>query len=95
MTVSVRNAIVAAIGFIATGGLLAQSPGRLAPSAMRKAGKVDDRFQSYNVEMVEVTGGRFWAPYKKGAAAARTAAPASITFFAIPQAHNAACQPAR
>ncbi len=25
---------------------------------------VDERFQSYNVEMIEVTGGRFWAPYK-------------------------------
>ncbi|MET1755905.1 hypothetical protein ABVV53_10595 [Novosphingobium sp. RD2P27] len=25
--------------------------------------EVDERFQSYNVEMVEVTGGRFWAPY--------------------------------
>lgn len=24
---------------------------------------VDERYQSYNVEMVEVTGGRFWAPY--------------------------------
>ncbi|WP_229583564.1 hypothetical protein [Paracoccus sp. S-4012] len=30
---------------------------------MRKVGTVDERFQSYNVEMVEVTGGRFWAPY--------------------------------
>ena len=26
-------------------------------------GTVHDRFQAYNVEMVEVTGGRFWAPY--------------------------------
>lgn len=25
--------------------------------------RIDPRFQSYNVEMVEVTGGRFWAPY--------------------------------
>ena len=24
---------------------------------------MDERYQSYNVEMVEVTGGRFWAPY--------------------------------
>ncbi|MEO6717922.1 MAG: hypothetical protein ABIM50_11840 [Novosphingobium sp.] len=28
-----------------------------------KIAEVDPRFQSYNVEMVEVTGGRFWAPY--------------------------------
>ena len=26
-------------------------------------GTVDARFLSYNVEMVEVTGGRFWRPY--------------------------------
>ena len=29
---------------------------------------VDDRFQSYNIEMVEVTGGRFWKPYEAKAA---------------------------
>jgi hypothetical protein len=27
---------------------------------------VDDRFQSYNIEMVEVTGGEFWKPYDSG-----------------------------
>jgi heparanase len=32
-------------------------------SRLAKTGTVDERFQSYNVEMVEVTGGRFWAPY--------------------------------
>src|SRR5437660_3213494 len=31
---------------------------------MRRIGTVDERFQSYNVEMVEVVGGRFWKPYK-------------------------------
>jgi hypothetical protein len=30
---------------------------------MPRLGTVDERFQSYNVEMVEVTGGRFWKPY--------------------------------
>lgn len=30
---------------------------------LAKIGTVDQRFQAYNVEMVEVTGGRFWAPY--------------------------------
>jgi hypothetical protein len=30
---------------------------------MARIGAVDERFQSYNVEMVEVTGGRFWKPY--------------------------------
>ncbi len=28
-----------------------------------KLGEVDERYQGFNVEMVEVTGGRFWAPY--------------------------------
>jgi len=30
---------------------------------MTQLGTVDARYQSYNVEMVEVTGGRFWKPY--------------------------------
>ncbi|MBV6403451.1 MAG: hypothetical protein GFGODING_00189 [Flavobacteriales bacterium] len=34
------------------------------PKGMRKVGTVDERFQSYNVEMVEVVGGEFWRPYK-------------------------------
>lgn len=37
------------------------------PAHMPRVGTVDERFQSFNVEMVEVTGGRFWAPYKKKA----------------------------
>jgi heparanase len=32
-------------------------------ASLAKVASVDERFQSYNVEMVEVTGGRFWAPY--------------------------------
>jgi hypothetical protein len=44
----------------------------IAPSAMARIGSIDERFQSYNIEMVEVTGGRFWKPYasKVDAAAA-------------------------
>ncbi|MCP3729913.1 hypothetical protein M9978_05655 [Sphingomonas sp. MG17] len=30
---------------------------------MTKIAEVDRRYQSYNIEMVQVTGGRFWAPY--------------------------------
>ncbi|MGN6531148.1 MAG: hypothetical protein ACTHK0_05290, partial [Ginsengibacter sp.] len=33
-------------------------------SQMKQIGSVDERFQSYNVEMVEVVGGKFWKPYK-------------------------------
>lgn len=35
----------------------------ITPFAMPRIGTVDARFQSYNIEMVEVTGGRFWKPY--------------------------------
>jgi heparanase 1 len=48
---------------------LAQSAS-VAPAKLPRAGKVAERFQSYNIEMVEITGGRFWKPY-----ANKTAAP--------------------
>lgn len=41
----------------------ADAPLRLIPGKMPKVAKVDERFQSYNIEAVEVTGGRFWKPY--------------------------------
>lgn len=36
----------------------------LLPSSMARVGIIDERFQSYNVEMLELTGGKFWKPYK-------------------------------
>ena len=36
----------------------------VAPANMPRIGTVDERFQSFNVEMLEVTGGKFWKPYK-------------------------------
>ena len=39
------------------------------PSRLPRLGSIDERFQSYNVEMVEVTGGRFWKPYAASASA--------------------------
>jgi heparanase 1 len=35
----------------------------LDPAAFKALGHTDERFQSYNVEMAEVIGGRFWKPY--------------------------------
>jgi len=32
-------------------------------ATMPRVATIDPRFQSYNIEMVEVTGGRFWKPY--------------------------------
>ena len=41
------------------------SDAAVVPENMPRIGTVDDRFQSYNIEMVEVTGGRFWRPYQE------------------------------
>ena len=56
-----------ALAILAT-ALLRPSPSvaqsvSLAPSTMPRIGSVSERYQSYNVEMIEVTGGRFWKPY--------------------------------
>ena len=48
---------------------------RVSPAAMGRIATVDERFQSYNVEMVEVVGGRFWKPYASGAVAPQPPAP--------------------
>jgi heparanase 1 len=47
---------------LACSGALADEPS-IDPANMPRIGTVDERFQSYNIEMVEVTGGRFWRPY--------------------------------
>jgi heparanase 1 len=39
----------------------------LSPSSMPRIGTIDERYQSYNVEMLEVTGGKFWKPYARSA----------------------------
>lgn len=42
---------------------VAAQPVSMSPATMPRIGTVDVRYQSYNVEMLEVTGGRFWKPY--------------------------------
>ena len=51
----------------------------VTPQSMKVLGEVGPRYVSYNVEAVEVTGGRFWAPFKSlpEAAAAMPAPPAN------------------
>jgi heparanase len=39
-------------------------PPSVTPSSMPRIATVDERFLSYNIEMVEITGGRFWRPYR-------------------------------
>ncbi|MEA2891996.1 MAG: hypothetical protein QOI05_2789 [Bradyrhizobium sp.] len=57
-----RATVVAALLAAAACAALAGGPS-FDPTNMTRVGTVDARFQSYNIEMVEVTGGRFWKPY--------------------------------
>jgi heparanase len=50
----------------------------LEPAKMARVGTVDERFQSYNVEMLEVTGGKFWKPYNSAKAVATAKPDASV-----------------
>jgi hypothetical protein len=61
--------LLIALSLSATAGA-AWSQVKLAPASMPAIAKVDRRYQSYNVEMAEVIGGRFWAPYAKPGAPA-------------------------
>ena len=51
---------------LGTSGALAEEIS-IAPARMARVATIDARFQSYNIEMVEVTGGRFWKPYGSSA----------------------------
>jgi hypothetical protein len=39
------------------------APSTIATANLRRVGTVEEQFQSFNVEMLEVTGGKFWRPY--------------------------------
>ncbi len=60
----------------------------VAPAKMPRIGTVDERFQSYNVEMVEVIGGRFWKPYAKQSGAALKAQPPAQQSASTPGGMN-------
>ena len=65
-------ALVASLSDCSNG---APSPLALHPERMPRLGSVDQRYQSYNIEMVEVTGGRFWKPYPPSGGEASTGTP--------------------
>jgi hypothetical protein len=48
---------------MATTGSDAIATTSVSPANMARVGTIDERYQSYNVEMLEVTGGKFWKPY--------------------------------
>ena len=65
-----RSVLIVALATLVHAGLALPSrateqPLSLAPSDMPRVGMVDERFNSYNVEMAEVIGGTFWKPYKE------------------------------
>jgi hypothetical protein len=45
--------------------------GKLLPAKMPRIGAIDERYQSFNVEMLEVTGGDFWRPTRRSIREAR------------------------
>src|SRR6202521_4184344 len=69
-------AVLAVLGSSACSETESRVSAGLAPATMARIGTVDERFQSYNIEMIEVTGGRFWKPYTANGKPA--AAPAGV-----------------
>src|SRR5436305_415175 len=65
-SISTMITVAAVAGLGSSLGLCAGPVTAVAPAKMPRVGTIDERFQSYNIEMLEVTGGRFWAPYKQG-----------------------------
>ena len=59
----------------------------ILPADLPPAATIDERFQSFNIEMVEVTGGPFWKPYPAASGVARphqaaqSAAPETTDLF--------------
>ncbi len=64
LDISMCAAVLSFAGLFAVPTSVVAQSIKLAPKSMPAIGIVDERYQSYNIEMLEVTGGRFWAPYK-------------------------------
>jgi heparanase len=62
MLALVRGAAITALAYASPA--IAQSV-VLSPATMPRIARVDQRYQSYNIEMAEVIGGSFWKPYDK------------------------------
>jgi heparanase len=59
----IRLTLITTTAFLALTACASAPSDQMSLSGLAKLGNVDERYQAYNVEMVEVTGGRFWAPY--------------------------------
>lgn len=60
---TIRKSLLAATALIALCGATKAPAPLLQLGKLARVATVDARYQGYNIEMVEVTGGRFWAPY--------------------------------
>lgn len=59
----IRKTLLAATALVALSAAGKPSAPSLQLGRLAKLATIDARYQGYNIEMVEVTGGRFWAPY--------------------------------
>src|SRR4051812_6995108 len=62
LQVSIRLVVLGGVLALAARSGISQTA--VNPASMPRVGTVEERFQAYNVEMLEVTGGRFWKSYK-------------------------------
>ncbi len=62
-TAAIFVPVVALFASACTTTVYPQEAGFITVSNLPQIAEVDRRFLSYNIEMVQVTGGRFWAPY--------------------------------
>ena len=74
-------AVLCAVPVVFLGTQLMAQVASLDPAKMPTIGTVDERFQSYNIEMVEVIGGRFWKPYRSTTNESKVREPAPQSGF--------------
>jgi heparanase 1 len=56
--------VVASIATVSVHAHAQEPPMKISSLAnMTHVGSIDERYQSYNIEMLEITGGMFWKPY--------------------------------
>jgi heparanase len=87
--VCVTFAVVVAFGNTAC-GQPAHDAGKVSvdPTTLARLGTVDERYQSYNVEMLEVTGGDFWKAYGAPTASAPSSRANSVPAGMDPNAYQ-------
>lgn len=72
-----RTMMLTTVSALLSAILVPYTPAQTAilPRTMPQMGEVDPRFVSFNIEAVEVAGGRFWRPFKDESAPTKPTAP--------------------